>query len=207
MLKQLFTELVNNYSADNKLAVRLWNEIEINYRDAGRYYHDLSHINKMYSELLEVKDQIQDWDIILFALFYHDIIYHTKRMDNESESALLAASHLNEALHLPKERIEKCSVHILATKGHTKSTDNDTNIFTDADLSILGSDSQTYKRYTKDIRREYYIYSDKEYSYGRQKALNHFLKMETIYKSKHFIDKYENQARKNIKDELTELSE
>lgn len=205
MLKQLFTELVSNYSADNKLSVRLWNEIEINYRDAGRYYHDLGHIKKMYASLQEVKDYVDDWDIMLFALFYHDIIYQAKRSDNESESALLAARHLGE-INLDKKRIERCSVHILATKGHTKSTDNDTNRFIDADLSILGAEDQIYKRYMKDIRREYFMYSDKEYSYGRRKALDHFLKMDAIYKTQHFVDKYENQARKNIQEELAYLS-
>lgn len=206
MLKQLFTELVGNYSADNKLSVRLWNEVEINYRDAGRYYHDLSHIKNMYNALLEAKELVEDWDIMLFSLFYHDIIYQTRRTDNESESALLAAKRLNE-INIAKKRIERCSVHILATKGHTKSADNDTNIFIDADLSILGAENQIYQRYIKDIRSEYFIYADKEYSYGRRKALNHFLKMERIFKTQPFFDKYEDQARKNIEDELTRLSE
>lgn len=206
MLKQLFTELVSNYSADNKLSVRLWNEIEINYRDAGRYYHDLNHIRKMYDELSQVKDQTEDWDAMLFALFYHDIIYHTKRMDNESESALLAAKRLNEIQHFQKDRINRCSVHILATKGHHKSLDNDTNLFIDADLSILGSESDVYKQYIKDIRREYFIYSDKEYAYGRRKALSHFLNMKQIFKTPHFLSRYEDQARKNIQEELDLLA-
>lgn len=207
MLKQLFTKLVSNYSADNKLSVRLWNEIEINYRDAGRYYHDLSHIHKMYHELSQVKDLIEDWDTILFALFYHDIIYQTKRMDNESESALLAAKRLKEIQHFPIERINRCSVHILATKGHSKSFDNDTNLFTDADLSILGAENHIYKQYIKDIRSEYFIYSDKEYAYGRKKALTYFLNMEQIFKTPYFSSKYEDQARKNILEELDIIAE
>lgn len=207
MLKQLFTELVSNYSADNKLSVRLWNEIEINYLDAGRYYHDLSHIRKMYNELLPVKDLIEDWDAILFALFYHDIVYQTKRMDNESESALLAEKRLKEIQHFPIDRINRCSVHILATKGHNKSFDNDTNLFTDADLSILGAENHIYKQYIKDIRREYFIYSDKEYAYGRRMALLYFLKMKQIFKTTHFLFKYEEQARRNIQEELDILAE
>lgn len=204
MLKQLFTELISHYSADNKLSIRLWNEIEINYRDVGRYYHTLTHLNNMYNELLLVKYSIQNWDAILFALFYHDIVYHTKRMDNESESALLAAKRLNE-IACPQHIIQKCSVHILATKGHTTSIESDTNIFTDTDLSILGSDNSTYKQYVKDIRSEYFVYPDKEYSYGRKKVLNHFLSMDRIFKTQYFSDKYEKQARLNLLEELNSL--
>lgn len=205
MLKSIFTELVSNYSTDKKLSARLWNEIEINYRDAGRYYHDLSHLRNIYEELLPVKDNIQDWDTILFALFYHDIIYKTKRMDNESESALLADKRLNE-IGYPRDRANRCSVHILTTKGHSITTDNDTNTFTDADLSILGSASKVYVQYTRNIRSEYFAFSDKEYAYGRKKVLKHILDTDKIFKTSYFYDKYEVQARKNLTEELESLS-
>lgn len=205
MLKQVFTELVRNYSADKNTAARFWNEIVINLHDAGRYYHDLTHLKQMYNELLEVKNQIEDWHTILFALYYHDIIYNTQRSDNEAESASLAEKRLNE-IGYPENRIQRCIMHILATKGHSLNEDNDTNLFTDSDLSILGSDTKTYTAYKQNIRSEYFNYTNTDYIYGRKKALAHFLNMNSIFKTKYFIEKYEQQARINLEEEIDLLS-
>jgi hypothetical protein len=43
-------------------------------------------------------------------------------------------------------------------------------------------------------------------SFGRRKVLKHFLEMESIFKTKYFQDKYEDQARMNISAELKSLS-
>lgn len=200
MLKRIFTDLTGKYS-DKDLSGKLWNEIVINYCDAGRYYHTLDHIEDMYGELLAVKDEIEDWDIILFSLFYHDIVYNTKRMDNESESALIAKERL-QMLGVADDRISRCVLHILATKGHTVSIDNDTNLFTDADLSVLGRDAKAYQVYSRQIRKEYFVYPDDVYRAGRQKFMNHFLSMERIYKTDYFCGRYEEQARGNLSGEI-----
>ncbi|MBM9575794.1 hypothetical protein JWG45_01380 [Leptospira sp. 201903070] len=59
---------------------------------------------------------------------------------------------------------------ILATKGHPTSEDLDTNIFLDADLSILGEEWDLYSGYCKNIRKEYSIYSDSDYKIGREEC-------------------------------------
>ncbi len=199
MLKQIFTNLTNAYNKD--LSSKYWSEVVINYCDAGRYYHTLDHIEGMYKELLAVKGDIEDWDTILFALFYHDIVYNTQRNNNEAESAELAKSRLSALMYSP-EKINRCVIHILATKGHCVAKDNDTNLFTDADLTILGSPADLYKSYTEKIRKEYIFYPDKVYNGGRNKVLQHFLNMPRIYKTEHFYDKYEKQARENLSNEI-----
>ena len=84
--------------------------------------------------------------------------------------------------------------------------DDDTNYFTDADLSILGSDSDSYLTYTKQIRKEYSYFPDLLYKPGRRKVLEHFLEMGNIFKTKYFQDKFEIQAKINILGELKSLS-
>jgi predicted metal-dependent HD superfamily phosphohydrolase len=90
----------------------------------------------------------------------------------------------------------------MATKGHTFSDDPDTNLFTDADLSVLGKPWPTYEAYFKNVRKEYAIYPDFLYKPGRKKVLQHFLTMPRIFKTEYFYDAYESNARENITREL-----
>jgi predicted metal-dependent HD superfamily phosphohydrolase len=155
----------------------------------------------MFQQLLLCKPLINDWDSLVFALCYHDIVYNPRKKDNEEQSAVLAAKRLSTIKYLPA-KLALCSQHILATKLHTASRNNDTNLFTDADLSILGSDSLSYFEYTRQIRKEYSIYPAFMYKPGRKKVLQHFLQMERIYKTDHFFNLFEQQAKKNMSEEL-----
>ena len=94
---------------------------------------------------------------------------------------------------------------ILATKKHELSNDPDTNYFLDADLSILGSDRKSYERYATAIRQEYIEVPDALYVPGRLKVLAHFLSMERIYKTDHFKNLLEIQARNNLEIEKKQL--
>lgn len=200
MLQTIFTQLLVSYISEESLIRLLWNEIKNHYSSKGRHYHTLSHLQNMYSQLLSVKDAIQDWDTLLFSLFYHDVIYSSTATDNEERSAGLAEKRLKQ-IHYPQEKMEKCLQQILATKKHAPA-DNDTNFFTDADLSILGADWPDYEAYTKAIRQEYSIYPDLLYKPGRRKVLKHFLSMEKIYKTGFFQEKYEAIARENMQKEM-----
>ncbi len=183
----------------------LWREIENKHSKKGRYYHNLKHLEHLYQNLISIKDYITDWDIILFALFYHDYVYNILKQDNEQQSAIKAEAILTR-LAIDKDRIELCKEIIAATKGHTISNNIDVNHFTDADLSILGSDSENYKAYFKNIRKEYKYYPDFMYNKGRIKVLTHFLSMSKIFKTVFFNQKFESKARKNLQDEIDLLS-
>jgi predicted metal-dependent HD superfamily phosphohydrolase len=205
MLKEVFNSLLKDFTSDQQVVSSLWSEIERRYNERGRYYHNLLHLENLHKELMEVKSLVKYWDVILFSLFYHDVVYSTLRQDNEEESALFAQKVLR-SLNVTQEKVTLCYSQILATKGHTISNDNDTNLFTDADLSILGKDSVTYQKYASQIRKEYSIYPALIYNPGRKKVLNHFLAMDRIFKTGHFYSRYEGTARKNITDELQTLS-
>lgn len=204
-LKEIFVRISNKYSADINLSEQLWFEIEKNYSSKERYYHNLQHIQNMYSELELCKHLISDWDTILFSLFYHDIIYISTAKDNEEQSAEIAIKNLN-LIDYPQLKIDNCKKQILATKTHLMSTDNDINLFTDVDLSILGSDWNNYLVYSKQVRKEYSVYPDSLYNPGRKKVLKHFLEMDFIFKTNFFRDKYEIQAKENLLKELDELA-
>lgn len=203
-LKEIFGGLAGNYSDDPRLVEELWAEIEEQYSGEKRHYHTLAHLENLLAELEKARENILDCDAVLFALFYHDVIYNTLNGDNEEQSAGLAVKRMT-TLGVPEERVMKCRAHILATKKHEVSPDNDTNLFTDADLSILGKEWEVYAEYCRNVRLEYSIYPDLVYKPGRKNVLKHFLQMERIFKTEHFFNLYEKPARSNIKSELEEL--
>jgi predicted metal-dependent HD superfamily phosphohydrolase len=203
-LKNTFLRLVNQHSIDTVLADKLWIEVERNYSRKKRHYHNLLHLEHLLSQLLSVRNSIANWDAILFALYYHDIVYDPLKKNNEEKSAALAEKRLVD-LKIPRELIDSCMRHILATKVHHASDDLDTNFFTDADLSILGADWNAYNTYRHQVRKEYSVYPDILYKPGRRKVLQHFLQMERIFKTDPFFDKYESRAKLNLEIELNEL--
>lgn len=183
---------------------KIWKEIAANYSANSRHYHTLKHIENLFIQLSEVKDQIEDWDTILFSMFFHDIVYDVSCDDNEELSADFAKNRLH-LISFPANKISKCISQITATKSHLVSNENDTNIFTDSDLSIFGQNWNIYSEYIRQIRKEYSIYSDEVYNNGRKKVISHFLNMESIYKTEYFITKFEKTAKANLSTELKML--
>jgi len=164
----------------------------------------LLNLEKLIDELNTCKHLIADWDTLLFSVFYHDIIYNVLKSNNEEKSADLAVKRLS-AINFPKDKINTCREQIIATKSHLASINKDTNLFTDADLSILGQPTDLYVQYCAQIRNEYSIYPDIVYKPGRKKVVTHFLNMEKLFKTSYFSDKYELQAKKNLESELNML--
>lgn len=204
MLKETFIELLTNYTDNESLKNELWIEIDKNYSSKKRHYHTLEHLNNLLYQLTAVKSEIKNWETILFSLFYHDIIYNSLKSDNEEKSAELAEKRMKQ-LSVSTAEIELCRKQILATKSHIKSTDSDTNYFTDADLSVLGQNWETYLLYSKNVRKEFSIYPALVYNPGRKKVLNHFLSMDRIFKTDFFYKKFEVQAKQNLQQEIESL--
>lgn len=199
----IFSDLISKYTDNSNQQSQYWNEIVRHYTEPKRYYHTLLHLENMLAEFNEVNHLIDKSDTVLFALFYHDIIYDAEKFDNEYQSALVFDKRISTTSFA---QIEEGKNMILATKGHTESDDFDTNFFTDIDLAILGQSEKVYGEYCKQIRAEYIMYPDEMYNSGRIKVLKHFLDLDTIYKTSFFQNKYEEKAQQNLMFELEQLN-
>lgn len=197
MLKETFLKLCACFSAASSVAGKYWQEIESLYSAPGRYYHTLEHLAYMLEQLELVRQDVQDWNTVLFSLYYHDAVYDVMANDNEVQSALLAAERM-QTLGVPSSVIEQCSLQILATQKHHTVADPDTNLFTDVDLAILGSEPAAYKAYSKKIREEYKVFPDPVYHPGRKAVLLHFLETKPVFKTNYFFERFEMQARQNL---------
>jgi predicted metal-dependent HD superfamily phosphohydrolase len=203
LLQQTFSALLAQYSADSARINQDWEDLTRSYSEKRRHYHNVQHLENLLGQLLAVQNQVKNWNAVLFALYYHDVIYNTAKQDNEAKSAALAVEKMR-VLGVPETEINHCQTIILATQGHQISEDPDTNLFTDADLSILGFPWPQYEQYALQVRREYARYPDFLYKPGRKKVLRHFLQMERIFKTPYFFEQYEAQARQNLERELAE---
>ena len=179
-----------------------WEDLEKAYTLKSRYYHNLTHLENMITSFYEYKEQLQFPNEVLYAIFYHDIIYKTIRKDNEQKSAAFAIKILPKNAILDKNLVYDM---ICATQLHLYNSILDINWLIDFDLKILASDWEDYQKYCQEIRKEYKVYPDLLYKPGRKKALEHFLEKDFIFQTDEFRSKYEAKARENIKKELTEL--
>jgi predicted metal-dependent HD superfamily phosphohydrolase len=73
------------------------------------------------------------------------------------------------------------------------------------DLSILGRDEQEFEDYQRRIRQEYAWVPEPLYRVGRARILSAFEKRDRIYLTEYFHDRYEAQARANLRRALTRL--
>ena len=202
MLKPNYLSLMKKYSDNEEYNLACWNVLSSQYSGKSRHYHNLSHIENMLQMLDEVKAEVTNIDTLLFAIYYHDIVYKATRNDNEYQSALLFEKHIAKTSF---GKISACKMQIELTKEHLLSEDEDTNILMDLDLSILGSRSEEYYKYQKNIRKEYSIYPDFMYKKGRVKVVKSMLASGPIFKTSYFKDKLEVQARVNLENELKNL--
>lgn len=204
-LQQHFTQILKAYCPDAVAIQTVWENINLAYSAPERHYHTMAHLDNMLHQLLAVQQEIKDWDSTLMALVFHDLVYDALNPRNEEDSAE-QASQILAKLGFPTERIERCITMILATKGHSDTTDTDTQYLLDADLCVLGAAWPDYQLYAAQIRQEYAIFPDELYLPGRAKVLQHFINMPFIYKTARFRASLEQQAKQNLAAELQGFS-
>jgi predicted metal-dependent HD superfamily phosphohydrolase len=200
IITSVWQGISEKYALSQSESKQILGQIQTAYSQKQRHYHNLHHIADLLAQAKTHQEHLEDADSVYLAIFFHDIVYHASKSNNEEKSALLAEKILKE-MKVEQSKIEKISKYILATKKHLPvPEENDLQFLLDADLSILASDSARYEQYTAQIRQEYSIYPDFLYKAGRKKALQSFLEREQIF---YFYGQdYEQKARKNIENEI-----
>ncbi len=179
-----------------------FNSLKNYYSESHRSYHNLSHIYSMFQLLDE--SELESSDDLEWAIFYHDIIYNSKKKDNEEKSAEVFKKEFEGILN--EENIGRVYDLIMATQHHEPIEDHSVSeLLLDLDLCILSSDLELYQSYATEVREEYKWVPKILYRKGRKKVLQHFLDREQIYFTDYFFRRGEKKARENLKWELNEL--
>lgn len=201
-LPEIWRRLASGYSPDESLVDALYSDLDNHYSEPHRYYHNWSHIEALLNLFFQYKGEIQKGDVVLFAIFYHDVVYVPGKGDNEYQSAVLAKRAL-EQLGVPPGMIEEVQHFIEATSQHKlyEDADPDLKFFIDFDLSILAADREVYQVYLINVRREYGYLSTEQFAGGRGVFLRSILSQEHIFYTESFRAK-EERARKNMQWEI-----
>ncbi len=188
---------VSNGGSMERAAV-WWRELAIRHTEPHRRYHNLGHIRDMLA--------LVEGEAAVVATWFHDAIYDPAANDNEEASAKMAASALRD-LQFPMPTIDLVMRMIRATATHERGgLPQQALLFLDADLAILGSSRERYQAYVKAIRDEFVAMSETASRRGRLAVLSRLLARPRIYFTDGMYDRFEQQARANVKWEMSELA-
>ena len=177
------------------------------YGQSHRHYHGLAHVKALLVWLAQYQQLANTPARIEAAIWFHDAVYEPERSDNEERSAELAEMELH-AIGWPEADVLATATMVRATRLHEAPADDaDTRFFLDLDLSILGQSPAEYAAYCAAIRAEYAWVDAARYRDGRQRVLRAFTTRKHIYFTPALRDAWELSARRNLANELTELTE
>jgi len=174
--------------------------------NAGRAYHNAQHIGECLMELQGLRDakayaeSAVDLDAVEIALWFHDVVYEPRVNDNEERSANAARFVLQDA-GASEDFMSEVHRLIMVTKAHEVSDHADlaAALMVDIDLSILGKPLERFRQYDDAIRMEYLWVPFPTYAEKRVEVLRGFIAREPLFKTAWFLDKYEEQAKENLK--------
>ena len=187
----------------------LWQDIAARYNEPQRAYHTLKHIQQLFEQLDQIKDKLYEPHIIALALYYHDVIYDSRRSDNELKSAEYAVEALKD--YLSAEQCQHIYALIMMTATHQlnewtdPNKDSDAAYLLDMDLSILGAPWSEYQQYAQAVHKEYAHIAKEDYRTGRIAVLEKLLMPPMLYLTEYYHARLEEQARHNLKHEITLL--
>ena len=176
------------------------------YSSADRFYHNLTHIEDCLSMFDQTKFLAAHPEEVELAIWFHDVVYDTRRNDNEQKSAEWAESVIIQA-GLDLVIAERVSRSILATRHDMELTGADEQLMVDVDLSILGRNENSFWQYEENIRKEYAWVPENVFRQKRIEILQGFLYRQYIYYHENYREMFEEKARANLNQAITRLSD
>lgn len=180
--------------------------IASSYAEKHRRYHTLEHIGECLGYIDRVVELTAAPDEVELAVWLHDVVYSTRRADNESRSAAMAVDWLVEA-GADAALVLRVRELILATRHTASAGTGDAALIQDIDLNVLGAPPTRYDEYEAQIRQEYRWVPGPLFRRRRAELLRTFLDRESIYTSEWFRARLEAPARSNLERGLRRLSD
>lgn len=180
--------------------------LEAAYASPPRAYHSFQHVREVLRHYDEDaagpgwERPAETW----LAVLYHDAIYEPGRRDNEARSADLAVEHIDRWLADAGVDATRVAALIGLTARHGRlspdEVDRDAALFLDCDMAILGAEPAAFDAYDRGITAEY---SGRVpgwlFRLNRRRFLKGLLARDRIFLSDFFHDRYDAQARINLR--------
>ena len=164
------------------------------YGEPQRAYHTLQHLEECLRVLDEVREFMQQPDLIEMALWFHDAVYDPSSGNNEALSAGLAMEALGGAA-----TAREVARLIMLTKSHVPGDGPEDAWIIDIDLAIFAMSPERVAEYECQIREEYAWVPFEVYREKRAEVLRDFLNREPIYHSSWACEHFEAAAKGNLR--------
>lgn len=175
------------------------------YGEKHRAYHTAEHIDACLGHLDDTKQLADRPHEIELALWFHDAIYKPFSSSNEKDSAIWAQEFFELNEFEDDDVIDRIYDLIMVTEHSGEVKTNDQRLMIDIDLSILGTRTEVYDQFEKNVRFEYKKVPGFLFKKKRKTILEEFLARERIYNTPHFHDRLENQAKINLANAINQL--
>lgn len=210
--ESVWREITSDMSKD--VSDTWWSKIMAQYSDQERVTHNVDYLKDTFERFEIVKKELESPSAVALALLFLYYEYDPKAVDCAEKNLEHFKTFATDA-GIPDESPLRSKVVNLMEAAATHSTDEhktdgafgseDKHYFLDMDIADLGSSPEHYAECTQRIQKEYDFLPESMYKSLRLKVLESFLQIPNIYATREFREKYENQARKNIQDEVKSL--
>jgi predicted metal-dependent HD superfamily phosphohydrolase len=174
------------------------------YSEPQRKYHTLQHLDACLAHFEALRDQASHPEEVELALWYHDAVYVVRAKDNEQLSADMAHAALLGA-GASEAAAQRVHAMVLVSRHDALPRTTDESIFVDVDLAILGAPQHEFDAYEDQIRSEFISIPAAQLRSGRRAILQAFLGRPRIYHTTRFFDRFEAQARANLRRSIEQL--
>lgn len=181
VVEKKWFELCTLVGVEDTVSAKWWGIIRDHYCEEWRHYHTLCHLGEILAGFDRYENEVMDPVVVLFAIYFHDVIYVPTSATNEDDSAELFLQFVQEAGHPTDRQADLVYNYIIDTKNHKpgashlEAADPDALLFLDLDMAVLGKPPSDYDEYAASIRREYIHVPSKEYCARRAVILRSFL--------------------------------
>jgi predicted metal-dependent HD superfamily phosphohydrolase len=169
-----------------------------------RRYHTRAHLLDVLDalDLLLPKYDDAAHRHIRLAAWFHDAVYTGTAGEDEEASAALAREQLIDAGLSGADAAEVARLVELTATHQPASGDAVGAVLCDADLAVLGRNSQDYRRYLEEVREEYAHVSDADFATGRAAVVRRLLALDPLFHSTTARRLWLEAARRNLAAEL-----
>ena len=187
---------------------RGYGEIVKQYNTPKRYYHTFEngHIEFCVRTFFEhIVYQVKDPISVLWQLMLHDAVMNFHRSDD-----IKSAEYAKEFLHkygVDAKAVDKVARAIVYHNHKQNPCNEDIAFGLDADLFIFAQSQDVFDEYESNVRKEYDWVKESAFRKERTKILSNFLNNRpSIFLTSYFKNRYEKQARKNLKRSILKLN-
>lgn len=168
------------------------------YREPSRRVHGLDFLLECFSTLRQWRAEVEQFDALALAIWYHDALVDPQRHDNEARSARLAAEHLAGS-DAPPETIRVIRDLIIATRPGEKAQSADARLLNDIDRAVLGASPERFDRYERNLRYENAHIGDFIYRRKRIEQLQNLLSRSQVFVTDFAHAELDTPARENMR--------